>query len=519
MTTIGARRWWALAAMALAVFVVTLDLTVATVALPTLAAELGASETQLQWFVTAYTLALVAGMLPAGLIGDRFGRKKVICAALLVFIAGSLGCAYATGPEMFIAARVLLGLAGAMLIVMVLSLITVLFREDERTRAVGIWGAANFIGLPLGPIIGGWVLSHAWWGWIFLMNVPVAIVGLIAVIVLVPESKAEHAPGIDFLGVVLSSAGLVALMYGLVEAGDKGWGSASAIAWSLGGVAIIVAFGLWEWFLTRRGGLQPLVDLALFRSRAFTWGVICTSLGVFGLFGVMFALPQYFEAILGVDAQGSGVRLLPMVAGMILGLGLASVLTGRIGVKLSVAVGFAIVVVGTMIGTTMTISSGDAFLAGWSFIIGAGSGLGFASAMSAALLEIPEERSGVASALLQTVVKLGPAFGASILGSILTATYRTRVSVEGLPADAAAAAQASVFGALQVARQIGSPALAASAQAAFVAGIDDALRVTAAISVVAIVLALLFLPARSRAAAPTEESLPARSGTTPVTVK
>jgi Na+/melibiose symporter-like transporter len=139
--------------------------------------------------------------------------------------------------------------------------------------------------------------------------------------------------------------------------------------------------------------------------------------------------------------------------------------------------------------------------------------------MSAALLEIPEERSGVASALLQTVVKLGPAFGASILGSILTATYRTRVSVEGLPADAAAAAQASVFGALQVARQIGSPALAASAQAAFVAGIDDALRVTAAISVVAIVLALLFLPARSRAAAPTEESLPARSGTTPVTVK
>jgi len=525
MTTIGARRWWALAAMALAVFVVTLDLTVANVALPTLAGQLRASETQLQWFVTAYTLALVAGMLPAGLIGDRYGRKKVICAAILVFIAGSLGCAYATGPEMFIAARVALGLAGAMLIVMVLSLIAVLFREDERTRAVGIWGAANFIGLPLGPILGGWI---------FLMNVPVAMVGLLAVLALVPESKAPRAPTIDVLGVILSSAGLVALMYGLVEAGDNGWGSVSAIAWALAGLAILAVFIGWEWYLDGRHGIQPLVDLSLFRSRAFTWGMICTSLGVFGLFGVMFALPQYFQAIMGVDAQGSGVRLLPVVAGMIVGLGLASTLAPRIGVKFAVAIGFAIVVVGTMIGTTMTVSSGDAFLAEWSFIIGAGAGLGFASAMSAGLVEIPEERSGVASALLQAVVKLGPAFGASILGSILTSTYTAQVSVAGLPSEAAAAAKASVFGALQVAQGMGgtaqAAALAASAQTAFVAGLDDALRVTAAVSVVAIALALLFVPGKARvparAVGSAEGSVEMAEGSTgrsqpgrPVTVK
>jgi len=171
MDTVGARRWWALGAMALAVFTVTLDVTVINVALPTLAGALKASEAQLQWFVTGYTLALVAGMLPAGLIGDRYGRKTLLCGGLLLFVAGSLGCAYATGPEMFLVARVALGLAGAALIVMVLSLITVLFSEAERPRAVGIWGAANFIGLPLGPILGGWLLSNVWWGWVFLMNV------------------------------------------------------------------------------------------------------------------------------------------------------------------------------------------------------------------------------------------------------------------------------------------------------------------------------------------------------------
>ena len=500
MNTIAARRWWALGAMALSVFAVTLDVTVVNVALPTLAGTLKASESQLQWFVTAYTLALVAGMLPAGLIGDRYGRKRLPCGALLLFVAGSLGCAYASGPEMFIVARVVLGLAGAMLIVMVLSLITVLFSEAERPRAIGIWGAANFIGLPLGPILGGWLLSNVWWGWVFLMNVPVALLGLVAVLALVPESKASETPGIDFLGVLLSSAGLVAIMYGVVQAGDNGWGSVGALAWGSAGLAVVVAFVLWEHSLAGRPGLQPLVDLSLFRSRSFSWGGILTSFGVFGLFGVMFTLPQYFQAIMGVDAQGSGFRLLPVVGGMLVGLMLFFVVAHRIGAKLSVAIGFAIVVVGTTIGTTMTTTSDDLFVAAWSFITGAGAGLGFGTAMSAALVGLNAERSGVASALLQTVVKLGPAFGASILGSVLNSTYQAQVAVTGLPAPAASSVKASVFGGIAVAKQLGSPALLNSAQTAFVAGLDDALRFTAGVTVVAILLALLFLPARTQAA-------------------
>jgi EmrB/QacA subfamily drug resistance transporter len=515
MNTIVARRWWALGPMALAVFAVTLDVTVVNVALPTLAGTLKASESQLQWFVTAYTLALVAGMLPAGLIGDRYGRKTLLCGALLLFVAGSLGCAYASGPEMFIVARVALGLAGATLIVMVLSLITALFSEAERPRAIGIWGAANFIGLPLGPILGGWLLSNVWWGWVFLMNVPVALLGLVAVVALVPESKASKAPGIDFLGVLLSSAGLVAIMYGVVQAGDNGWGGVGALAWPSAGLAVLALFVLWEHWLAGRPGLQPLVDLSLFRSRSFSWGAICTSFGVFGLFGVMFTLPQYFQAIMGVDAQSSGFRLLPVVGGMLVGLLLFFVVADRIGAKLSVAIGFAIVVVGTTIGTTMTRTSGDPFIAAWSFITGAGAGLGFGTAASAALVELSAERSGVGSALLQAIVKLGPAFGASILGSVLNSTYQAQVAVTGLPASAAATVKASVFGGIAVAKQLGSPALLNSAQTSFVAGLDDALRFTAGVTVVAILLALLFLPSRARAAGAAKA---AKSETGPVLV-
>jgi MFS transporter, DHA2 family, multidrug resistance protein len=512
MTETGRRRWWALGAMSLAVLAITLDVTVLTVALPTLAGALKASEAQLQWFITAYTLALVAGMLPAGLLGDRYGRKRLLMGSLALFVLGSLGCAFAPGPEAFIVARVALGLAGAVLIVMVLSVVTVLFSEAERPRAIGIWGAANFIGLPLGPVLGGWLLSNVWWGWIFLMNVPVALLALGAVTALVPESKAPQAPSLDLVGVALSSAGLVALMYGVVEAGDAGWGSGIALAWAAAGLAVLALFGLWERWLASRSGLQPLVDLSLFRSRSFTWGVICTAFGVFGLFGVMFSLPQYFQAIMGLDPQGSGLRLLPAVFGLIVGALPADRVAARIGAKLTVAAGFGVVVLGSLAGAAMTTASGDAFIAAWTFVVGAGGGLGFATAASAALVELSAERSGVGSALLQAVVKLGPAFGASILGSVLNATYQAQVLVNGLPAQAAAAVKSSVFEGLAVAQQLGSAALAGSVRVAFVAGMDDAMRLTAAVSVVAILLALLFLPARARSSR-TAEATRAGRGT------
>jgi MFS transporter, DHA2 family, multidrug resistance protein len=505
------RRWWALGAISLAVLAITLDVTVLTVALPTLASSLSASESQLQWFVTAYTLALVAGMLPAGLLGDRYGRRAVMLGALVLFALGSLGCAYAPGPEAFIAARVVLGLAGAALIVIALSMLTVLFDETERPRAIGIWGAANFIGLPLGPILGGWMLSNLWWGTIFLINIPVALLAIVAVARLVPESRAPRAPGIDAVGIGLSSAGLVAVMYGVVEAGENGWGSTGAIFPFVGGLVVLAAFVGWERLVERRLGRQPLVDLGLFASRSFTWGIVCTAFGAFGLFGVLFGLPQYFQAVAGLDPQGSGFRLLPVVLGLIVGAVPADRVAGRLGAKLTVAAGFAIVTAATLLGAQMTTSSTDLFIAGWTFLVGAGAGLGFATSASAALVELSADRAGVGSALLQAIIKLGPAFGASILGSILNATYQAQVPIVGLPAAAAEAVKASVFGGVAVAQEAGSPELLGAVRAGFVAGMDDASRLAAVVAAVAIVVALLFLPSRRHAAQAAVAS-PARTG-------
>jgi DHA2 family multidrug resistance protein-like MFS transporter len=512
MTTSTSRRWWALGAIVLAVLAVTLDVTVLTVALPSLAVGLSASESQLQWFVTAYTLALVAGMLPAGLTGDRYGRRALMAAALALFAVGSAGCAFAPDPAAFILARVALGLAGAAIIVMALSIITVMFSEEERPRAIGIWGAANFIGLPLGPILGGWILTNAWWGWIFLLNVPVALMALVVVLALVPESRAAPRPGIDVVGVGLSSSGLVALMYGSVEAGDNGWDSPSAILPVVVGLLVLGTFVLWERRLTARPDGQPLVDLSLFRSRSFTWGVILTAFGVFGLFGALFALPQYFQAIMGVDPQGSGIRLLPVVAGLIVGAVTADRLAARLGTKATVAAGFAVSAAALAVGTTTTTGSSDAFLAAWTFVVGAGGGLGFATAASAAIVGLPADRSGVGSALLQVIVKLGPAFGATILGSVLNATYLANVDVTGLTTAGAAAVQSSVFGGIAVAQQLASPELLTSVRSAFVVALDQAMRIAAVVDAVAVGLALAFLPARVGATRVSGTAAPSESG-------
>ena len=493
------RRWLAMGSLTLALITIGLDQTVLSLALPTLAGSLKATESQLQWFVTAYTLALAAAMIPAGLLGDRYGRKTVLVGAIVLFGVMSIACAYSPDANSFIAARAVLGVAGAALTVMSLSVVTVLFSESERARAMGIWAAGNFLALPLGPIIGGYVLAHFWWGWVFLMNVPVVIVGLAAVVAFVPQSRSERRPSIDILGILLSSAGLALLMYGLVQAGDYGWGSSDAVIPSAVALVVIGAFIGWELLLTARPNGQPLIDLSLFRSRSFSVGVVLAGAGIFGMFGVLFALPQYLQGIMGVDAQGAGLRFLPMIGGMVLGAVPADRVAARIGAKITVAIGFAILAAGMFAGSAMTVSTGDGYIAAFTFVVGVGAGLGLATAASAAMMEISAERSGVGGAVVQAIIKLGPAFGASILGSVLNATYQSHVSVAGLPPATATAVQGSVFKALAVAAQLGSPALAASAKTAFVAGMDDATRVAAVIAIVAMAGALLLLPRRSSA--------------------
>jgi MFS family permease len=215
IAVLGSRRWWALGALSLSILAVGVDGTVLSVALPTLSKALHASESDLQWFSSGYFLVLAAAMLPAGLLGDRYGHKKVLLISLMLFGMGSAASALSTSVAEFMVARVLIGLGGAGLIVMSISALTVLFDKKERPKAVGIWAGVNFVAFPIGPILGGWLLSNYWWGWVFLINVPVVAVGLVAVVALVPRSRASTRPDLDLLGVAASASGLVALTYGL----------------------------------------------------------------------------------------------------------------------------------------------------------------------------------------------------------------------------------------------------------------------------------------------------------------
>jgi MFS transporter, DHA2 family, multidrug resistance protein len=492
------RRWWALGAVSLSVLAVGLDGTVLSVALPTLAVKLHASESDLQWFTSSYLLVLAAAMLPAGLLGDRYGRKKVMLLSLALFGLGSVACAASGSSAAFIAARVLLGCAGAGVIVMALSSLTVLFGEEERPRAVGIWSAANFLSFPIGPILGGWLLSHVWWGWVFLMNVPVVVLGLIATAALIPESRASRRPALDLVGIVLSVAGLVGVTYGLIEAGQRGWGNSFALASIAVGLALLAGFALWERRLSAQPGGEPLVDPALFHSRAYTWGVILIAVAVLAMMGVLFTMPQYFQGVAGTDAMGSGLRLLSLVGGMIVGALPADRVARRLGAKVTVAAGFLVLAAGLALGASTRVDSSPAFVAVWMALVGVGMGLALATASSAALSQIEQERSGIASAVLQAVNKTGGPLGAAVLGSILTAGYLAGLDATGLPPAAAGAARESIFGAVAVAGRLHSPALLESARAAFVHGMDRSLVVCVGIALAGTVLALLFLPGRER---------------------
>jgi MFS transporter, DHA2 family, multidrug resistance protein len=508
MSSIGARRWWALAALTLGVLAVGLDVTVLSVALPTLAGALKASESDLQWFSSGYALVLAAGMLPAGVLGDRFGRKKILVGAIVLFGAGSVACAYSVNAAEFLAGRLVLGAAGAAVVVMALSVMTVLFNEEERPRAVGIWAAANFVALPVGPIFGGWLLTNFWWGWIFLMNVPVALVGLIAVLALVPESRSPERPALDPLGMLLASGGLAGVTYGLIELGRNGWTNPPSLAVLAGGVLIVVAFFLWERYLTARPGGRPLIDLSLFQSRGFTWGVILAALGGMALIGMIFTLPQYSQGVLGLDPESAGVRLLPIIAGLIGGAVPADRIARRAGARYTVAIGFLITAVGLVIGSRTALGSSTVYVITWMVIVGLGMGVGFATAASAALKQVPSEQSGVASALLQAMQKVGAPFGSAVLGSVLVTVYQSNLNLAGLPSALAATVKLSVFAGDAVAIKLHSPTLLESVRYAFVQGMDAALLLSAGIAALAALLALIFLPGPSSVAAleqPAEE--------------
>jgi EmrB/QacA subfamily drug resistance transporter len=489
-------RWWALGALVLSVLAIGLDATVLNVALPTLATDLSATTGDLQWIVDAYMMLFAALMLPAGAFGDRFGRKRLLLAGLAAFGVASVIATMAGGIGTLIAARALMGAGAAVIMPLSTSLLPVIFPPAERGRAIAAFTAAMALGLPLGPIVGGYLLDHFWWGSIFLINIPVVIVAFAAAALLLPESRDPSAPRLDVPGSLLSVAGLASLVYGVIQAPADGWGDAKVMTALIGGAVLLVAFVLVE-VRTR----QPMIDLGLFRSRVFVWGAIGATFVSLAMTGVLFVVPQDLQAVLGHDAFGTGIRVLPMVAGLMAGGLLGERLMRSLGLRTVMTGGLVVLAAGLGLGAMTEVTMGYSYIATWLTVVGAGVGLAMVPAMDGVLATLPEERTGSGSATLQTMRQVGGTLGVAALGSLLSAAY-----IAGLPAGSPEAAQDSITGAVAVAAGRGDTGLLQAAQESFVAAMNQVLLVCGATSLVAAVLMAIFLPGRASQAGETAES-------------
>ncbi|MEG3630549.1 MFS transporter [Streptomyces poriticola] len=483
------RRWWALGALVASMLVLGFDLTILNVALPTMAVQLGAGTAELQWIVDSYVVVFAALMLPAGLLGDRFGRRRMLVAGLAVFLAGSLFGALAGTPALVIAARSVMGLGAALVIPLGLSVLPSMFGEDERGRAVAAVSASMAAGLPLGPLVGGLLLDHYWWGSIFLVNVPMAAVGIAACLFLLPESRDPSAPRVDALSAACSALGLGALVLGIIEAPERGWDSAVVLGAFATAAVLLAALVARE-----RRAVRPMLDLRLLGRRGFLCNTLAATLGTFVFTGLLFLLPTYLQEIGGSDAFGTGLRLLPMMGGLMVSARVSTALAARFGPRPVVTSGLVVLCFAALLGSRTETGGGYGFTALWLTIAGLGFGLAMVPAMDAALGDIPAEESGSGSGLLMTLRQVGGAIGIALLGSLVAGAYGARLDTAGLPAAEAEAALESVSGAHAVAERLGLPDLARSADAAYVDGMGTTLAVCGIAALVTAALTALLLP-------------------------
>jgi EmrB/QacA subfamily drug resistance transporter len=389
------------------------------------------------------------------------------------------------------------GVGAAILTPVTLAVLPVLFPvAKERTKAIAALTAAMGVGIPLGPLIGGYLLEHFWWGSVFLVNVPVAALALVAVAVLIPESRDPAARPVDVPGAVLSTAGLIALVYGIIEGPTKGWSSPVILVSLASGTAVLAGFLGWQ--VRAR---QPMIDLGLFHSRRFLWGSICATLVGFALFGLLFVLPQYLQAVRGNDAFGTGLRLLPMMAGLIVAARASEKVVSAVGNKVPMVAGLIVIAAGLGWGATTGTGTGFGEVAGWLAVIGFGAGLAMTAAADAVLGSLPPERAGSGSGLSQTMRQVGGALGVAILGSVLADAYGN-----SLPAAAPAAARDSIAGAVAIAARLGDPGLLAAARAAYLDAMSLVLLVCAAVALVGAALTAVLLPAEPPVGPIEEES-------------
>ena len=493
-----AKRWIGMLFIGVSVIVLSLDNTILNIALPSIARELNASNTDLQWIIDGYILVFASLLLTMGTLGDRIGRKRALQTGLILFGVGSLGAALSPNTLTLTAARMFLGIAGALMLPATLSLVSATFQPHERPQAIATWASLFGLGVGIGPVIGGFLVQNLGWHAVFLINLPVVAIAVIGGQVYLGETKEPNAPPPDIVGSILSVIGLFALIYGIIEAGVVGWGESNVILALVAAVGFLAAFGVWE-----ARTPHPMLPLRFFRNPAFTGANITLTLLSFSLFGSIFFTPQFLQSILGYPAFTAGLLILPLAITLTFVTSRSAWVSRRLGTKRTVALGVALT--GTAFLYMSLVYRVDTSYFPW-VLIGqvmqaSGIGLAISPATTAIMSSVPVEKAGVGSAMNDTTRQMGGALGVAVLGAIATGLYLSGVGP--LKSTLSPEAYAEVAAGLQTALSPATQALmnpgqfetvAPVVREAFMNGMRRSFFVGAMVMYVSALFALAVLP-------------------------
>jgi EmrB/QacA subfamily drug resistance transporter len=493
------RRWAILGVLVVSLLVVVLDNTVLNVALRTIADPvhgLGASQSQLEWAINSYTLVFAGLLFTAGVLGDRYGRRATLLIGLTLFGLASLVSAYAQDPAQLIAARALMGIGGAAVLPATLSIISNVFDPRERARAIGVWAGSVGLAVAIGPVVGGLLLERYWWGSVFLINVPIVVAGVVAVLAIVPESRDPKPGRVDVVGVLLSIVGLVVLVYGVVDGGEHGFGRPTAWGSILAGIAVLAAFVRYE-----RRIAFPSLDVRLFTNPRFSAAVGAVGLVFFAAMGSMFFTAFYLQLVRGYSPLQSGLLMIPFAVAQMVFAPLSAALVRRYGPRVVMAAGMALSMVALGGFALLAVGTPAWVVAGLVFVQGVGMANVMPPATESIMASLPREKAGVGSAVSNTIRQVAGALGVAVLGSVLSASYRGSMAphVGQLPVAARGPAQESISGGYAVAARLGvaGRSLIGHVNDSFVHAMHYAAIGSAAVALVGLAVVVIWLPRHS----------------------
>lgn len=497
------RRWWTLAVLCTSLVLITVDTTILNVALPTLGRTVADSTGELQWIVDGYTVVFAGLLLTCGSLGDRFGRRRALGLGLAVFGAGCLASALVTTAGWLIVMRGVTGVGAALIFPATLSIITNAFTDPvERQRAIAVWAGTAGIGIALGPLAGGVLLEHFYWGSIFLVNVPVIAVALVGLWLVVPESRDPEQRRLDPVGALLSVAGLGTLVYGIIRGGSDGWLDGLTLATLAAGAAVIALFAVHE-----ARTASPLLDVRVFRNPRFSGASAAVAATYFSLFGTIFLVTQHLQVLLGYGTLAAGIRTVPFAATLLVVVNLTPRIVGRVGTRWPIVAGSVVVALSQIPRIASTPDTGYDLIFAGQVLFAVGMGLLVAPATASIMGSVPPARAGVGSAMNDTARQVGGALGVAVMGSTAAAGYRAELDDRVASAAPAARALAQARESLAGAAATGDGLLVDAGRAAFISGLRWASALAVVVSLAGAAAAWRLLPGPRVVTAP--DAMPA----------